>query len=220
MDAMQRQADAKVRFQREAQPLLDALEAAGIETVDFGRFGIASNNTFDFAGAAPIIVDWLPRIGDPSVKEAMVRSLAGQRAARGEGARRLLAEFNRPEYASHEGLRWAIGNTLATVAGPSDADAIIDILRDSRHGAARQMLCDALVRTRDHRRVEVLLDLIDDDDLAGHAISALRRISDRDRIAELMRPKLEAVLARPSATAYAKRQARSAMKALRSGADV
>jgi len=214
MGAMKPQADGPDRFQREARPLLDALEAAGVETADFGRFGISSHHTFDFARAAPIIVDWLPRIADPNVKEAMVRSLAGQRAARGEGARRLLAEFNRPEYASQVGLCWAIASTLATLAGPSDADAIIDILQESRHGTARQMLCDALVRTRDHRRVGVLLDLIDDDDVAGHAISALRRISDRDRITERMRPKLEAVLARPSATPYAKRAARSAMKAL------
>ena len=82
---------------------------------------------------------------------------------------------------------------------------------------ARQMLCDALVRTRDHRRVDVLLDLIDDDDVAGHAIGALRRISDRDRAAERMRPKLEGVLTRSSATPFAKRQARSALKALRAG---
>lgn len=218
MGAMKREAEAAVRFGREAQPLLDALEAAGIKTADFGQFGIASHNTFDFARAAPIIADWLPRIGDPKVKEAMVRSLAGQRAARGEGTRRLLAEFNRPEYSSQEGLRWAIANTLATLAGPSDADAIIEVLRESRHGEARQMLCDALVRTRDHRRVGVLLDLIDDDDVAGHAISALRRISDRDRIADRMRPKLDAVLARPSATPYSKRAARSAMRALQARA--
>ena len=214
MGTMKRQVEEQLRFQREAQPLLDALEAAGLGTVDFGQFGALSHTTFDFERAAPIIVDWLPRIDDPDVKETMVRSLAGQPAARGEGARRLLAEFNRPEYESHVGLRWAIGSTLATLAGPSDADAIIEILRESRHGIARQMLCDALVRTRDHRRADVLLDLIDDDDVAGHAISALRRISDRDRVAEHMLPKLEAVLARSSATPNAKRQARSAMKAL------
>jgi hypothetical protein len=216
---MNRQADERARFLKEAQPLLDALEAAGVETGDFGRFGRLHPTAFDCERAAPIIVDWLPRVADPDVKEAMVRSLAGQRAARGEGARRLIAELSLPEYANYEGLRWAIGSTLATIAGPSDADDIVHILRDSRQGKAREMLCAALVRTRSHHRVEVLLDLIDDDDLAGHAISALRRISDRDRIAELMRPKLEAVLARSSATPLAKRAARSALKALKNRAD-
>jgi hypothetical protein len=115
---------------KEAEPLLVALEAAGIDAVDFGRFGEASFSTFDFERAAPILVEWLPRVDDPRVTLAMVRSLDGQRTARGEGARRLIDEFGRPEYAEESSLRWTIGNTLATLAGPADADAIIEILRD------------------------------------------------------------------------------------------
>ena len=38
------------------------------------------------------------------------------------------------------------------------------------------MLCDALSRTKDPRRVDVLIDLIGDDIVAGQAILALRRI--------------------------------------------
>jgi HEAT repeat protein len=197
----------------EAEPLLAALEAAGIDAVDFGRFGEAAFTTFDFDRAVPILVEWLPLVGDPRVKDAMVRSLAGQRTARGEGARRLISEFSRPEYAEEPSLRWAIGNTLATLAGPADADAIIEILRDRSSGTARQMLCDALSRTKDARRVEVLIDLIDDDTVAGHAILALRRIG-RGTIPEpeRARPMLEALLARQSATEFGQRQARAALK--------
>jgi HEAT repeat protein len=198
---------------QEAEPLVAALEAAGIDPVDFGQFGAASFTTFNFGRAAPILVDWLPRVDDPRVKEAMVRSLAGQRTARGEGSRRLIVEFRRPDYADEASLRWAIGNTLATLAGPADADAIIEILDDRSAGMARQMLCDALSRTKDPRRVAVLIDLIADDPVAGHAISALRRIGrgtlpDPERV----RPMLEALLVRPSATEFAQRQARAALK--------
>ena len=197
----------------EAEPLLAALEAAGIDTIDFGRFGEAAFTTFDFSRAAPILVDWLPRVEDPRVKDAMVRSLAGQRSARGEGTRRLIEEFGRPEYADEASLRWAIGNTLATLAGPADADAIIEILRDRGGGMARQMLCDALLRTKDPRRVDALIDLIDDDSVAGHAIHALRTIG-RGVFPqpERARPMLEALLARPSATEFGQRQARAALK--------
>ena len=159
----------------EAEPFLAALEAAGIDTVDFGVFGPASSTTFDFERAAPILVDWLPRVEDPRVKGAMVASLHGQRSARGEGARRLIAEFRRPEYADEDHLRWTIGNTLASLAGPADAAAIIEILRDRSAGTARQMLCDALSRTKDPRRVAVLIDLIDAraaTDRPGHASRA------------------------------------------------
>ena len=50
-------------------------------------------------------------VDDARVKEAMVRSLTGQRAARGEGASRLIVEFHRPAYAEADGLRWAIGRS-------------------------------------------------------------------------------------------------------------
>jgi hypothetical protein len=198
---------------KEAEPLLGALEAAGIDPVDFGIFGTASFTTFDFEPAVPVLVDWLPRVGDPRVKESMVASLAGQQAARGVGAQRLIEEFGRPEYAEEPSLRWAIGNTLATIAGPADADGIIEILRDRSGGMARQMLCDALARTRDPRRVNVLIGLIDDDSVAGHAILALRRIG-RGALPspERSQPMLKALLARPSATEFAQRQARAALK--------
>ena len=98
-------------------------------------------------------------------------------------------------------------------AGPADADAIIEILRDRTIGSARQMLCDALSRTKDPRRVAVLIDLIYDDTVAGHAILALRRIG-RGALPEpdRMRPMLEALLERPSATEFGQRQARAALK--------
>ena len=200
---------------REAEPLLAALEAAGIDTLDFGIFGPASFTTFDFERAAPVLVDWLPRVEDPRVKEAMVASLAGQRGARGEGARRLIDEYRRPEHADHFTLRWAIGDAMATLAGPDDADDIIEILRERGGGQARQMFCDALARTRDPRRVDVLIDLIADDDVAGHAISALRGIG-RGTLPQpdRARPMLEALLARPTATEFARRQARAALKKL------
>jgi HEAT repeat protein len=197
----------------EAEPLLAALQAAGIDTVDFGLFGPASFTTFDFAAAAPIIVEWLPRVEDARLKETMVASLAGQRAARGEGARRLIAEYRRPAYVDEHHLRWTIADTLATLAGPADADEIIELLADRDAGTVRQMLCAALSRTKDPRRVHVLVDLIDDDAVAGHAILALRRIGRGTLVApERMRPRLEALLARPSATEFGRRQARAALK--------
>jgi HEAT repeat protein len=196
-----------------AEPLVAALEAAGIDTVDFGQFGEASFTTFDFDRAVPILVDWLPRVEDPGVKHAMVASLAGRRSARGEGTRRLIEEFRRPEYADDDSLRWSIGDALATLAGPADADAIMEILCDPSGGWARQMLCDALSRTKHPRRVDVLIDLIGDDTVAGHAILALRRIG-RGALPqpERMRPMLEELLARPSATEFGQRQARAALK--------
>jgi hypothetical protein len=85
------------------------------------------------------------------------------------------------------------------------------------------MFCEALVRTHDPRRIDVLIDLIDDDDVAGHPIAALRQCGYRRRVPEpdRVRPKPEAVLkrngqgligARPGP--FAKRQARNALAAI------
>jgi HEAT repeat protein len=214
---------------REAQPLLDALAAAGIDPTDFGAFGWASFSTFNFEQAAPIIIEWLPRVIDIHVKEAMVRSLADQPAAQGEGTRRLLAEFTRPEHAGAGGLKWAIGSTVATLATPEDADAIIDILRDRTHGRSREEFCYALVRTRNPRRVDVLIELIDDDNVAGSAIVALRKCGKRGRVPEpgRVRLKLEALLRRPDSpiigagvNPFVKREARKILAAIdRAAAD-
>lgn len=108
---------------------------------------------------------------------------------------------------------------MASLAGPADADAIIEILCDRANGHARQMFCNALVRSRDARQVDVLIELIDDDDVAGHAIGALRRTSSGRRVPQpqRVRPKLEALIARPSATPFGKRLARGALKAMSLG---
>jgi hypothetical protein len=44
--------------------------------------------------------------------------------------------------------RWAYANTLAVLAGPEDADDLLELLGDRRRGRGREMLCDALKRTK------------------------------------------------------------------------
>ena len=205
------------RFHDAAAPMLAELEAAGIDTSDFGVFTSLRPMTFDFGRAAPILVGWLPRIVEPSVVDAIARSLTGQRGARGEGARRLIAAFRSmsPDH-DRPGVAWAIGNALSTISGPADADDLIELLKDRRHGSARQMLCDALTRTRDPRAASVLVALIDDDDLNGHAILALRRLGRWKGIpdADLARPALERLLARQGAGEFARKQARKALEVM------
>ena len=46
----------------EAGRLPGPLEAAGIDTVDVGLVGAASFTTFHFGRAAPMLVEWLPRV--------------------------------------------------------------------------------------------------------------------------------------------------------------
>ena len=201
------------------EELRAALRAAGIRDDDFGFFaardipeaGIRAPR-FDFEAAAPVLVDWLPRVKTALVKERIVRSLTGEKAATPLALEPLVAEFRR---ADDHGLKWAIGNALATLADDSIADELVELAQDRRHGSSREMLMDALARTKDQRALGALVELVDDDDVAGHAISALRRLGPKSSLPylERARPSLERQAA-DGETPLARRQASAALKRL------
>jgi HEAT repeat protein len=192
------------------------LAAHGIDTTDFGLFSSIAPTSFDHEAAAPILVEWLPRVSDRDVKETIARSLTGVRTARAEAALALVIEFRNSPATDELGAKWAYANALATLADEKIADDLVELVRDRRHGRARQMLCGALKRTKDPRMPQVLIEAIDDDDVAGHAISALRSLGPTSSVPHLRQaqPKLEAVVVRPTASEFAKRQARSALASI------
>ena len=201
------------------EELRAALRAAGIRDDDFGFFaardipeaGIRAPR-FDFEAAAPVLVDWLPRVETALVKERIVRSLTGEKAATPLALEPLVAEFRR---ADDPGLKWAIGNALATLADDSIADELVELAQDRRHGSCRKMLMDALARTKDERALDALVELVDDDEVAGHAIAALRRLGPKSSLPYLERARhsLERQAAN-GATPLARRQARAALERL------
>jgi HEAT repeat protein len=152
---------------------------------------------------------------DPVEKEVLARSLTGVKARRSDAARAIVAEFRNADMDA-ESEKWAYGNALATLADDEIADDLLELVRDRRHGRARQMLCDALKRMKDPRAPDALIELIDDDDVAGHAISALRSYGPKTALPHLKRarPKLEAVITRRTASPLAKRQAQKALERL------
>ncbi|MNC85366.1 PBS lyase HEAT-like repeat protein [compost metagenome] len=61
----------------------------------------------------------------------------------------------------------------------ADDDVLNDIVRlleDNRYGKAREMLAVALGNMRSPRAVDVLMDLLGDETLAGHAAIALGKL--------------------------------------------
>jgi HEAT repeat protein len=195
--------------------MLRALVEAGLDVSEFGAFSSVRASTFDYSRATPILIEWLPRIDQPQLVEAIARCLSGERGARGQGAQELMAAFRRLPV-GHPGARWAIANALSTIAEPQDADELIRLVQERGNGTDRQMLCRALSRTHDPRAAAVLIELIDDDDVSGHAILELRRLGRWKGIpnADVARPKLEQLIRRPKAGAFAKKQARSALASL------
>lgn len=194
--------------------MLEELRAHGVDTTDFGVFTSLRPTTFDHSRAAPILLRWLPELRDPVEKERVVRHLTAEPEAERRGAAAaLIDEFER---AGDVSLKWAIGNALSTLATRDDADCLIRLLRDQQHGAARRMLCDALKRTKDPRAPDVLIELVGDHDVGGHAILALRLYGPRSSLPYLRRaePKLLQVLDDEESSPFTRRQAGKALERL------
>jgi HEAT repeat protein len=74
---------------------------------------------------------------------------------------------------------------------------------------------DALARTKDERALDVLVTLVDDEEVAGHAISALRSLGPKSSLQYLSRARPALVRqASGGATPLARRQAKAALERL------
>ena len=67
----------------------------------------------------------------------------------------------------------AIGNSLYVVADRSVVEDIIRLATDKTHGRAREMLVATLGRFKTPETTRVLIELLDDADVAAHAAKAL-----------------------------------------------
>lgn len=89
-------------------------------------------------------------------------------------------------------IGWAIANALETVADDSVFDEVAAFATDRSYGASRKMLVLSLGNMKDPRAVEVLVDLLSDKEVAGHAVMALGKLK-----AKSAKPKLEPFLQHP-----------------------
>lgn len=185
-----------VGYESDLKVVCSMLEAAGVDSEDFGRFGagypgVIARSRFDYTSAMPVLLSALPMVADPAVKEAVVRSLT-HRGAKPAAARLMIDEFKRTNEFSmglrtEFGLGWAIGNALDTVSDESVQDDLIELAQDPRYGKSRQMIVMRLGRFhRSDRMVEILTELARDDGVALHAMSALQRMIGADEAEPLL----------------------------------
>ena len=124
-------------------------------------------------------------------KEGLVRALT-VKDARGIAENALLDEFEKiPTDAApnQQLLKWAIGNALSVVATEKTFERVAGLLRDRQHGKSREMLAIALANMKSPRVVDTLIELLNDDEVAGHALMALGKLN-----AQKARPFIEPFL--------------------------
>jgi len=135
-----------------------------------------------------LLLEWLPQVQDPYIKETIVRALSVP-SAKPFAAPVLIDELRKAE-PSQMLLKLAIGNALSVVADDSVCDEIIELAEEPKHGKARQLIVLALGNMKDPRATETAMRLLDDEVVAGHAIMALGRLQAK-RSRNLLKPFLQ-----------------------------
>jgi hypothetical protein len=150
--------------------VINELRVAGfaIETLDELR-----RSGKKYVAAVPILLKWLPLVTVDDAKDSVVRTLSVP-WARPVAAIPLIEAFR--EATNDRSLKWAIGNALSVVADDSVFDEIADLARNKEYGKAREMVAVALGNMKDQRAVEVLIDLLGDEEVVGHAVMGLGKL--------------------------------------------
>lgn len=170
------QREGIARNLRDEVPVVQALRKAGFRVNSIQKLPAGYPG---FEQAVPILMEWLPRVSNVDIKMAIVDKLAGKWAkAAGpllvDEFRRARADRELPN--SHVPLRWRIGNALEAINDKRLYDDILALVADGQYGINRQMLVLSLGRIGDERAVPVLVSLLKDETLRGHAIRSLGKL--------------------------------------------
>jgi HEAT repeats len=142
-----------------------------------------------YRDAIPILVSWLPRARSTSEKEQIVRALSVPWARR-EALEPLVQEFRAlpiPGNDQQELLRWAVGNGIEVLWDDTQFDKLIELALDERFGKAREMVVLGLGRSKKPEAAKVLIELLEDPVVNGHAVKALGKLGDPQARAGLER---------------------------------
>lgn len=157
------------------EPILAELTAAGFPARSLADLRHSRTRYHD---AVPVLLRWLARVSDPKVKVEIVRALSVP-WAKPAATEPLIEQFRSVDASvdpSGMGLRWAIGNALDVLFDDAAFDAFVELVTDRRYGKARQMVVMGLGKSKRPQAVEVLLELMDDPDVDGHAVKALGKL--------------------------------------------
>jgi HEAT repeat protein len=163
--------------------------------LELAKVGVSVNGIYDlvntgqpYPSAVPVLLDLLKEgIEDVVIKEGVIRALAVKEAI-GKASPVLLTEYNKVPR-SEMMLRWAIGNTIYTTITEEDVESILPIVLDKENGISRQMFVMALGKVRSIKAETVLINLLDDDEVASHSLDALGKMkskSARDKISTML----------------------------------
>lgn len=127
------------------------------------------------ADLIPALLEHLASVTDAGDKQFLVRCLTVKGFY--QATKPLIQEFYQAS-GTKGSLRWAIGNALSTIADKSCSREMVEIAKNRDFGMSRQMIVYDLWKFDDPEIKDVLVSLLDDETVVGHAVHALRRLGD------------------------------------------
>lgn len=157
----------------------DLRRAGVVGTDDLGRFvsnvAFFGASEFDEKAAMPVLLEALPRLTDAHLVAAVAGHLR-RPWARPHAFAPLLDAFRRWAELDQT-TAWHLGDALGSAASLAQVTDLISVCQQRQYGTARQMPVAALARFKRSPEVRpVLLQLIHDEDVGLHAMSALRQV--------------------------------------------
>lgn len=168
----------------ESNRIIEALKKAGIAIDDI--YDLVNTNE-PYPEAIPVLIQLLKEgITNVGNREGIIRALAVPEA-KGIIGSLLIDEFYKIP-SENMLLRWTVGSTMEAVISEKDIDGVIKIITDKSNGMSRQMFVLALGNIPSEKSEDVLIQVLNDDEIAPHALEALGKLQSkkaRDKISEL-----------------------------------
>lgn len=156
----------------EEGPILAELVEAGY---DVGSLAELRHSGVRYRKAVPIMTAALSGTADAKTLMELVRALSVP-WAKPDATGPLVELFRRVEDSTGLGLRWAVGNALDVTWDDARFDDLVGLVRDRSYGRAREMVVLGLGRSKRPEAGDVLIELLDDLVVSGHAVKALRKL--------------------------------------------
>lgn len=166
--------------------IIEELKKVGIDIKDIYDL---VNTDKSYPEAIPVLMQLLEEgITNIVNREGIIRALAIPEA-KGKIGSLLIEEFYKIP-SENLLLRWTVGNTMEVVISDDDIDEVIKIVADKTNGMSRQMFALALGKVPSGKSEDVLIQLLDDEEIAPHALEALGKLKSqkaKDKITELVK---------------------------------
>lgn len=116
----------------------------------------------------PILLKYFDKFEGHNYRQGIVAALGVKGFT--EATERLIKEFHST---SREFYKWSVGSSLSKIQDKGFEDEYIKIVKNKEHGMARQMVTIGIGKMKSEKAIPVLIELLDDEQVNGHVITAL-----------------------------------------------